>query len=134
MLIKKISLFYQRPYHKPNSQLIWTETQLAVSIRTETALLNRNKFSNQISLFNVSKNDIFTGLMIYYMSAAGLWRFFVCEWNSYTIAIPQQEFSFIKLEKAHHRQFLVRKNYSKIFLFPNISQSMHIFFFSIQQP
>ena len=49
------------------------------------------------------------------------------------IAIPQQEFMFLKLEKVHHRESELQKNYSKIFLFPNISQSMHIFFFSSQQ-
>ena len=49
------------------------------------------------------------------------------------IAIPQQELMFLKLEKAHHREFEVQKNYFKIFVFPNISQSIHIFYFSSQQ-
>ena len=49
------------------------------------------------------------------------------------IAIPQQELMFLKLEKAHHREFEVQKNYSKTFVFPNISQSIHIFYFSSQQ-
>ena len=130
MLIKKSSLFYQRPYHKPTSQLIWIETQLTVFIRMKRAPLNRNKFSNQISLFNVSKNDFLQ-----------VWWFIICllqVCEDFLFAnekfIPQQEFLFLKLDKAHYREFLVQKNHCKIFLFPMISQSMHIFFFSIQQP
>ena len=39
----------------------------------------------------------------------------------------------LKLEKVHHREFEVEKNCFKIFVFPNISQPIHIFYFSSQQ-
>ena len=93
--------------------------------------LNRNNFSNHVSLFNVSKNDLFTGLMRYYMSTAGFCRFIVSESNS--SATPGVH--VLKIRKSSSRElFEVQKNYSKIFWFPNISQYMHIFFFLSQQP
>ena len=99
-----------------------------VSIRTIRELLNRNNISNQISLFNVSKNDLFTGLMRYYVCCKFLNDFLFRN----EMAIPQQEFMFLKFEKVHLEScFEVRRNYSKIFGFPNISQSMHIFFFQV---
>ena len=54
--------------------------------------------------------------------------FFVSDWNSYTTA------GVHVLRKSSSREFEVQKSYSKIFRFPNISRSMHIFFFSSQQP
>ena len=68
-----------------------------VSIRTIRELLNRNNISNQISLFNVSKNDLFTGLMRYYVCCKFLNDFLFRN----EIAIPQQEFMFLKFEKVH---------------------------------
>ena len=47
------------------------------------------------------------------------------------IAIPQHEAMSLKLEKVHHREFEVQKNYSKIFLSPNISQSIIFFAFQV---
>ena len=68
--------FDERPYHKQASQLIWIETQLTCFHMYKKSTLNGKNFSNQISLFNVSKNDFFTGLMRYYMSAANFWIIF----------------------------------------------------------
>ena len=40
---------------------------------------------------------------------------------------------FLKIQKVHHREFEVHKNCSRIYLFPNISQSIHILYFSSQR-
>ena len=37
---------------------------------------------------------------------------------------------FLKIEKVHHREFEIQKNYFRTFLLPNIPKSIHILYFS----
>ena len=82
-------------------------------MRTIRASLNRNNFYNQISLFNVSKNDFFTGLMRYYVCCKFLNDFLFRN----EIAIPQEELMFLKLEKVHLESLSHRKTALRYFCF-----------------